>query len=120
MRAWWAVAAGSCLTLALLLAGCFVEGQCQTHEDCPGAESCDLLTRKCRLECETEKDCWVNGMPVGKECISNRCEFRFDERVSAPKFCLDVVNPKSSYFEKNLCLVDLQGKVVLIYFGLMG
>jgi peroxiredoxin len=119
MRAWWAVAAGCCVALALSLVGCLVDSgtYCRSHAQCPGNESCDPLTSRCRVECETDEDCKVNGMYVGKECASNRCEFRYDERVSAPNFCSDVANAKSSYHGQQLCLADLKGKVVLIYFG---
>ena len=58
-------------------------------------------------------------MPVGKECFNHRCQWRLDERVKAPNFCLEVINPKSAYYEKDLCLDDLKGNVVLIYFALM-
>jgi hypothetical protein len=100
-------------------AGCFIEQYCQIDEDCTGLhESCDWQTGHCRVECNTDEDCWVNQAPVGKSCIEHRCEFP-PERVPAPKFCLEVVNPASSYYGGDLCLADLKGKVVLIFFGLL-
>jgi len=116
MRAWLVV------VLALPLCGgtgCLVQSRCQSHVDCNGNESCDRATGQCRVECTTDTDCYVNGMPVGKECINYRCDFPFGERRSAPEFCLGVVNPKSSFHGQELCLSQLKGKVVMIFFALL-
>jgi len=111
---------GACLLAVTMLwsAGCLVHGLCHTDEDCVGNETCDN-SGECRVQCTGDTDCYVNGQPVGKECFHFRCQWRLDERVTAPDFCLDVVNPKSSHYNKNLCLSALKGKVVLIYFALM-
>lgn len=95
--------------------GCIVESQCLEDLDCPASERCRLQTGQCYLECTSDSECWAQG----KECIDNRCIFRFDERPAAPPVCLDVVNPKSSYFGKKLCVSQLGGKVVMIYFALL-
>ena len=108
------------LAAATLSSGCLVQSQCQTHADCVGDESCDSATHQCRVECQTDADCWVDRTP-GMVCTDHRCDFPrgVGERVMAPNFCLDVANPKSSYYGQNLCLQDLQGKVVMIFFALL-
>ena len=103
----------------LLCGGCLVQSRCQTHADCPGDESCDEGTGRCLLECEVDEDCWRGGMPVGTVCIGHRCDFPWGERIKAPQFCLEVVNPKSSYQGQELCLAALEGKVVLLFFSLL-
>jgi hypothetical protein len=111
---------GPVLAAALLSGGCLVQGQCQTHADCLGDESCDQQTHECRVECETDMDCWAERTP-GMVCVDHRCDFSRNAgaRVNAPDFCLDVVNPKSSYYGKELCLKDLRGKVVMVFFALL-
>lgn len=115
------------LFAALLLlaggsSGCLVQSRCQSNADCPGDESCDRpqgqLLGDCHLECSSDLDCWEKRTP-GMVCDNHRCGFPSagGERVQAPKFCLKVVNPKSSYYGKELCLADLQGKVVMIFFA---
>ena len=108
------------LVATALSGGCLVQSQCQTHADCVGDESCDSVTHQCRVECETDAECWVERTP-GMVCVAHRCDFPHGvgERVKAPEFCLDVVNPKSSYYGQELCLQDLQGKVVMIFFALL-
>ena len=106
-------------TLALCATGCLVDSRCQTDDDCTGHETCDRLAGACRVECTKDSDCTVNGMNLGKECLGFRCQFRYEERVKAPGFCLEVVNPKSGREGQGLCLSSLSGKVVLIYFGLI-
>ena len=106
--------------VALLVApsfACFVQGKCHSDEDCVGHETCDPLSGSCRLQCERDADCFVNGQFMGKECFDHRCQWRLDERVRAPGFCLEVVNPASSRHGEELCLSDLRGKAVLIYFA---
>ena len=105
--------------LTLAEGGCLVHSRCQTDDDCNGDESCDRQDGECRVECVTDRDCWVGEVYVGKECFHHRCQFRLDERVKAPDFCLAVVNPKSSYYNKQLCLSQLKGKVVLTFYGLL-
>ena len=105
--------------LLALSGGCLVQSQCQSHADCCGTESCERQSGTCRVECVAAQDCWVGGVPVGKQCINHRCEFSFAEGVKAPGFCLEVVNPKSVHYSKELCLEQLKGKVVMIYFALL-
>lgn len=105
--------------LCVLGPACLVESQCQTDLDCDGDQTCDRLSGACRVECRKEADCYFQGMPIGKECVSHRCVFRYDERVKAPEFCLKDVNPKSGHYNKSVCLTALKGKVVLIFFGLL-
>lgn len=117
-------AAPAGLILSLLLAGgCIVDssyGQCAADGECPGGEICELTTGQCYLQCSGDADCFVNGQPAGKTCQSNRCVFSLSDRVPAPNFCLKVVNPKSTHYNKSLCLEQLKGKVVMMYFGLLG
>ena len=101
--------------LAGLAAGCLVESVCQFDTDCLPGERCNRKTSRCYVECTDNKDCWSQG----KECVNNRCEFRYVERVNAPNFCMPAINPKSAYYNKSLCLSDLDGKVVMLYVGLM-
>jgi hypothetical protein len=108
------------VSLALLLqSGCLVEGisYCQSQHDCTENLWCNPKSHTCELECAQDTDCWEKGKP-GWNCIDNRCQLP-GERVKAQNFCLEVVNPKSSYYEKDLCLEELKGKVVLIFFALM-
>ncbi len=107
--------------IGLILAGsgCMVKSHCQADYDCASMETCDPVAGSCFVECSSEQDCLVNGVNLGKQCINNRCEFLFDERVSAPGFCLEVVNPKSQYFGEDFCLEKQRGKVVMIIFGLL-
>jgi hypothetical protein len=105
------------LSLSLLQVTCLVDSRCQTDYDCTGGKRCSQATGQCILECRSNEDCWVQGAFIGKECWDHRCVFRFDERVAAPNFCMQVVNPRSQYFEDNLCLNDRLGKVVVLYFG---
>lgn len=107
------------LALGLTLSGCLVQGQCYSDHDCEGGEVCNQLTGACYTECRVDDDCLVAGSYVGKHCQRGRCAFRFDERVAAPDFCLPVANPKSAYHGPSLCLSQLKGQVVLIFFGLM-
>jgi hypothetical protein len=107
----------SLLALGLLpVAGCLVDSQCQADYDCSGSERCDHTTRHCVVECTTAVDCYVNGGYIGKDCVANRCQFRFDERVAAPNFCLKVINPRSSEYGQDFCLGSQRGKVLLLYF----
>lgn len=112
------------LSCALLLAGgCIVDssyGQCAGDSDCPGGEICKLSTGQCYLQCQSDSDCYVGGKPAGKTCQANRCVFSISDRVPAPAFCLKVANPKSAHYNKDLCLSQLKGKVVMLYFGLLG
>ena len=81
-----------CVTLAAHgLGACFVQGKCHSDEDCSGRETCNLLSGSCQVECSTDADCFVGGQPMGKECFDNRCQWRLDERVKAPEFCLEVI-----------------------------
>ena len=109
----------SLLALTLAWPGCVVRSRCQADYDCAAMESCDPGTGTCVVECTVDEDCLVQGVNLGKRCIDNRCEFLFDERVAAPDFCLEVVNPSSEYFGQDYCLDQQQGKVVMIYFGLL-
>ena len=105
----------------LWLPGCLVDSQCQADYDCRGGERCEKAAGQsqghCAVECTTDADCWVNGGYIGKDCVENRCQFRFDQRVAAPNFCLKVLNPRSSYYGQNFCLSSQRGKVVLLYFA---
>ena len=108
------------LTLA---GGCIVDasyGKCAADGDCPGGEICELSTGQCYMQCKTDSDCFMAGVPTGKTCKDNRCVFSMSDRVPAPNFCLKVVNPRSAYYGKDLCLNQLKGKVVMMYFGLLG
>lgn len=105
-----------------LASGCLVQSRCTADYDCASDERCNLTASStgygsCFVECRTDKDCYVGGSYLGKHCIQNRCEFRFDERVQAPSFCMKVVNPKSTLFEKDWCLASAKGRVTLLYFA---
>ncbi len=107
----------------LLAGGCLVDstyGRCAADGDCPGGQICELATGSCYLQCEKDADCYVKGVPVGKSCKSNRCVFAISDRVPAPNFCLKAVNPRSAHYNKQVCLNALKGKVVMLYFGLLG
>jgi hypothetical protein len=107
--------------MALLASGCLVNGQCYLDDDCHAPERCTApcvgCVRQCLVECAGDQDCWPEHIDNGKRCVANRCEFRFDERVAALGFCEKVVNPNSGKAGQELCLPDLKGKVVLLYFG---
>lgn len=119
-RHMWSLAAlAAAASVSLLVAGCMVESLCHSNYDCSSDETCNLASGECYVQCTTDKHCHVNGAYVGKDCVDNRCQFRFDERMPAPNFCLNVVNPKSAYYGKQLCLSQLKGQVVFIFFGLM-
>ena len=110
------------LALAGLTSGCLVQSQCAADYDCASDERCNLTLGStsygsCFVECRVDKDCFVGGQYIGKHCVQNRCEFRFDERVQAPGFCMKVVNPKSTYFDKEWCLSSTKGRVTLLYFA---
>ena len=108
----------SALAAPLLVAsGCVVDSRCQVDFDCAAGEQCSEKSGTCFVECRADTDCWMNGAYVGKHCLKGRCEFLFDERVAAQNFCLPVVNPRSASFGKQLCLKDLKGRVVLLYFA---
>jgi hypothetical protein len=107
------------LGLVLLEGGCLVDSQCRASYDCPSGETCQLSTGKCYVECNEDKDCTVGGLSVGKTCTQNQCRFLFDERVPAPGFCLEDINPKTSTHGTSLCLSALKNKVVLLFFGLL-
>ena len=100
-------------------AGCMVKSHCQADYDCAAGQTCDPGSGSCYVECVSAEDCLVNGVDLGKRCIDNRCEFLFDERVPAPAFCMEVVNPKSAHFGKDFCLDEQRGKVVMLFFGLL-
>jgi hypothetical protein len=98
--------------LVLLQAGCLVQGHCTQHADCEGNESCN--SGLCELACTADVDCLKKGML----CIKNKCEPPLDKRILAQNFCLNVENPEAkAYYNKQLCLEQLKGKVVLIFFG---
>jgi len=103
----------------LLVAGCMVESKCHSDYDCSSNETCELGSGACYVECTHDSHCLDKGSYVGKDCVDNRCTFRLDERTPAPNFCLDVVNPKSEHHGKKLCVAQLKGKVVFLFFGLM-
>ena len=112
--------AAALLLPALLAGGCLVDSKCHSHSDCSSDETCNMETGGCYVQCNDDKDCLVQGSYVGKHCDQrHRCDFKFDERMDAPNFCLNVVNPKSQYAGTKLCLEQLKGKVVFIFFGLM-
>lgn len=107
----------------MLTTACVVQseyGRCISDEDCPSEAICETQTGMCQVQCQSDRDCLVQGKPVGKKCLNNRCVFELSQRVAAPVFCLDVVNPKSVHYKKNLCTTDLLGKAFYIYFGLLG
>lgn len=111
---------GLCLValgLVLTEGACLVDGHCQADYDCSGSERCDRVTGHCAVECTKDSDCYVGGGYIGKECVANHCQFRFDERVTAPNFCLKVLNPRSSYYAQSFCLSAQKGKVMLLYFA---
>jgi hypothetical protein len=97
--------------------GCLVDSQCQSDYDCTEGQRCERSSGQCAYECTTNHDCWVGGAYIGKECMDRRCVFRFGERVAAPNFCMQVVNPRSASFGRDFCLADQQGKVVALYFA---
>ncbi len=101
--------------LLLLDGGCLVNSQCHADYDCNAPERC--RDGRCMIECNQSSDCWPGGIDNGKQCVRNRCEFRFDERVAALNFCETVANPASGKAGQRLCLQELKGKVVLLYFG---
>lgn len=97
---------------ALCSSGCLVQSRCHSDYDCEGAQVCGAAGA-CYLECSSDNDCLTKGMI----CLDNRCEIPGD-RIKAQNFCLKVVNENAkSYSGKELCLDDLKGKVVLIFFG---
>ena len=114
------------VALAAACSGCIVNSQCQHDYDCASSERCCTTPLgcstlagqgQCFVECTRHQDCWNGGVDNGKQCVANRCEFRFDQRVAALGFCLPVVNPASGKSGQQLCLSELKGKVVLLYFG---
>jgi hypothetical protein len=115
----------SLCALAAACSGCIVSSQCQHDFDCTGSERCCTTARcstlasqgQCFVECTRHQDCWTGGVDNGKQCVENRCEFRFDQRVAALSFCLPVINPASGKSGQQLCLSELKGKVVMLYFG---
>ena len=119
LAAWSLTTLTVALAACLLVGGCMVDSTCHSNYDCSSDETCNLATGQCFVQCTTDQHCHVKGAYVGKDCIENRCQFTFDERMPAPNFCLNVVNPKSAHYPKKLCLQQLQGKVVFIFFGLM-
>ena len=108
------------ILLSLPLSACFVQSRCQSDHDCIAPAGCSLQTGRCEVECYEDADCFSNGQDVGKVCLNNRCEFLLAERTNAPGFCLEDVNPQSTYHPGPLCMADLEGKVVMIYFALLG
>jgi len=101
------------LAAILFGSGCLVQRLCHTDTDCPGNESCNPGSFMCELQCTSDQEC----LQSGRLCIENRCVLP-PNRVKAQSFCLKVENPKATqYFNKQLCLADLQGKVVLLFFG---
>jgi hypothetical protein len=98
--------------LAALQAGCLVQSRCNSSADCLGNETCSS-TGACELECTEDMDCLTRGML----CVDSRCQLP-PSRIKAQNFCLKVENPKATaYYNKQLCLEQLKGKVVLIFFG---
>jgi len=113
---------GACALAVFGLSGCMVESRCAADYDCAAGERCNLTLGSaeygsCFVECRTDQDCYLKGVYIGKHCVQSRCEFRYDERVRAPAFCMQVVNPKSSEFGKDWCLSNAKGKVTLLYFS---
>ena len=115
-------------TVTLSLTGCLVDSNfCIQDSDCLGGEICarnsfDYATSSCQLpECRTDLDCWRRaGVPTGMTCVTGRCTFAGGaDRLRAPDFCLEVVNPKSVYHGQVHCLSTDQGKVRLVFFGLL-
>lgn len=113
-------AVGAVAAAAVALTGCFVSSVCHSNDDCELNESCNLSAGVCFSECSRDEDCrTAGGLDMGKYCQRGRCQFRLDERVAAPNFCLDVVNPNSAEHGTKHCLADDKGEVVLVFFGLM-
>ncbi len=117
-----AAALAAVIALPALASGCMVQSRCAADYDCAADERCNLTAESpgygsCFVECRTDQDCYLGGVYFGKHCVQNRCEFRFDERVQAPPFCMKVVNPKSALFEKDFCLASAKGRVALLYFA---
>ena len=102
------------------LAGCMVDSRCQSDFDCGGDERCNHETGACFLECASDSDCQHQGVDIGKRCVASRCNFVLDERVPAPPFCLPAVNPASGVEGQQICIDQHKGKVILLFFGLMG
>ena len=105
------------LVLVLAAGGCMVNSQCHVDYDCNSPQRCNAQSGQCFTECTRALDCWTGGVDNGKQCVLNRCQFRFDERVAALDFCQEIVNPASGKAGQQLCLSSLKGKVVLLYFG---
>jgi hypothetical protein len=105
------------LAAALLFGGCFVDGLCSVDDECEGAKICKDY--RCVLDCTGDEDCPAGiphrcaTRPTGKR----QCLLDLAKRVAAPDFCLQVVNPRSQYHGKDLCLSQLRGKVVMLYFA---
>lgn len=104
----------------VLQPGCLVQQQCRTDSDCPAGERCDGLEGQCRLECSRSEDCFENGMNTGLQCIDGSCQLPVNTRAKSLNFCHQVANPKSAYYNQELCLEDLRGKVVILIFNLLG
>lgn len=120
----------SCLTLmglCVAASACLVNDTfCIQNGDCPSGEICrvnaaDNATRSCQApDCQTDIDCWIGGTSNGKICRDGLCRFGSGgTRFPAPEFCLTVANPKSEHHDKERCLSDERGKVVLLFFGLL-
>lgn len=117
-RPWIIIAVAAAAGLATT--GCLVDSRCAGDHECSVGETCNMMSGECYVQCRADQDCYVGGAYAGKKCINNRCDFRYDERGPAPNFCLDVVNPKSSLYNSSVCLSKLRGKVVYLFFGLLG
>lgn len=123
-----AIAALGALALITIGGGCLVGSDyCIQNADCPSDQICrvsaaDNTTRTCRLpDCKADVDCWgASGAPNGQVCSEGLCRFASGgDRFKAPDFCLQVANPKSDLFGQEHCLSNDQGKVVLMFFGLL-
>lgn len=112
--------AAAAALLALGASGCLVDSRCRADHECSTGEVCNLGTGACYVECRADSDCTLGGLDVGRSCLGGKCQFRFDERVAAPDFCLKVHNPASTHAGSMRCLSQEKGNVVLLFFALLG
>lgn len=108
----------SLLAMGIVVGSCLPASRCIQDKDCLGRELCNRQEGICEIECQVAQDC-LDKYGLALMCADNRCQLPTDARVTAPNFCLNDVNPRSSTVSQEICLRSLKGKVVLVYFALM-